>query len=105
MSARSDDGTLRVLLGVTGSVAAIKIDQIANNIKSIESKDKKQGWARVEVKVVSTHHAQHFFEPRQLSRTVEALHFDEDEWQWKARGDSVLHIGNTSGTNESTVPE
>nr|CAD7590932.1 unnamed protein product [Timema genevievae] len=72
----------RVLIGCTGSVAAIKTAMIGADLL-------RQG---VDVRIILTESARHFFrrddfEPR------EGVFTDEDEWgMWKGRGDPVLHI-------------
>jgi phosphopantothenoylcysteine decarboxylase len=85
-----------VLLGVTGSVAAIKTPQLFEELR-------RQGHA---VKVVATHAALYFFDPAALAPLDRERHIrnpavvivDEDEWpgqesgQRYQRGDEVLHI-------------
>jgi phosphopantothenoylcysteine decarboxylase len=70
----------RVLLGVTGSVAAIKTPLLVNAL----------GEARHEVRVVATRAATYFFDPT----SIPGLILDEDEWpgQRYQRDDPVLHI-------------
>jgi phosphopantothenoylcysteine decarboxylase len=70
-----------VLLGVTGSVAAIKTPQLVQSLL-------QAGHA---VKVVTTEAALYFFDPGEL--TVPVLR-DADEWPGRRyhRGDDVLHI-------------
>ena len=76
----------KVLLGVTGSVATIKTEQIINELKSkIDN---------VEIILVPTHFSEHFL-PSQVVELlkVEKIYRDEDEWSsWNGRGDPVLHI-------------
>lgn len=76
-----------VLLGVTGSVAALKTPDLFGLLK-------EQGHA---VRVVATRPALYFFDPAALG-SPQALVRDEDEWPgrevgrlWQ-RGDPVLHI-------------
>jgi phosphopantothenoylcysteine decarboxylase len=86
----------RVLLGVTGSVAAIKTPELFSALKR----------ARHEVKVVATSAALYFFDPGELDplpgnprrRNPEVVVLDEDEWpghgtgrRWQ-REEPVLHI-------------
>jgi phosphopantothenoylcysteine decarboxylase len=81
-----------VLLGVTGSVAAILTPDLYANLK-------QAGHA---VKVVATGSALYFFDPavidpRGPERNREAVILDEDEWPGRGkrryqRGDPVLHI-------------
>lgn len=85
-----------VLLGVTGSVAAILTPELYGRLKR----------AGHEVKVVATRPALYFFDPAALDpadpsrpeRNPEAVVLDGDEWpgseegrRWQ-RGDPVLHI-------------
>ena len=86
----------KVLLGVTGSVAAIKTPEVFTALKQ----------AGHEVKVVATHAATYFFHPAHLDplhpeapvRNHEVVFLDEDEWPGRADGrhfhrdDQVLHI-------------
>ena len=71
----------RVLLGVTGSVAAIKTPELARAIVG----------AGHELRVVATAAALHFFDP---SDVVGGVIVDADEWPSGGyrRGDPVLHI-------------
>lgn len=72
----------RILVCCTGSVATIKLNQLLEEIL-------KHG---VELRVVASEHAQHFFSPKELPSSVEFFS-DADEWSmWKERGDPVLHI-------------
>ncbi|XP_041465360.1 phosphopantothenoylcysteine decarboxylase-like [Lytechinus variegatus] len=72
-----------VLIGCTGSVAAIKIPLLIQEILKI---------GQVEVKVVVTEHALKFFDMAVLPPDVQ-LYRDQDEWEvWKAISDPVLHI-------------
>lgn len=71
----------RVLLGVTGSVAAIKTPELHDALRS----------AGHDVRLVATRAAVYFFDPAPL-RSV--LSLDEDEWPGERyrRDDPVLHI-------------
>jgi phosphopantothenoylcysteine decarboxylase len=82
-----------LLLGVTGSVAAIKTPNIVDAFRLA-------GWT---VKVVATQHSLYFFDPLALDLTREernpdVIVLDEDEWPGHnrssryERGDPVLHI-------------
>lgn len=85
-----------ILLGVTGSVAAIKTPEIYQALKR----------AGHQVKVVATHAATYFFDPARLdplnpdapARNREVIFLDEDEWPGRSAGqlylrdDPVLHI-------------
>jgi phosphopantothenoylcysteine decarboxylase len=75
-----------VLLGVTGSVAAVKTPELAANLTR----------AGHGVKVVATRASVYFFDPAELRPTVVVR--DEDEWPGRDQGsryrrdDPVLHI-------------
>jgi phosphopantothenoylcysteine decarboxylase len=75
-----------ILLGVTGSVAAVKTPLLYETLRS----------AGHAVKVVATDPALYFFDPAVLPR--EALILDGDEWPGRSEGrrwqrdDDVLHI-------------
>jgi phosphopantothenoylcysteine decarboxylase len=86
-----------VLLGVTGSVAAVKTPELYADLR-------RRGHA---VKVVATAAALYFFDPLDLdpreeqgrrTRNPDAVVLDEDEWPGRAEGrryqrsDPVLHI-------------
>lgn len=71
----------RILLGVTGSVAAIKLPELDAALSS----------AGHEVKLVATKAATYFFDPVPFRHR---LSLDDDEWpgsQYR-RGDDILHI-------------
>uniref|UniRef100_A0A8C2XV20 Phosphopantothenoylcysteine decarboxylase n=2 Tax=Capra hircus TaxID=9925 RepID=A0A8C2XV20_CAPHI len=71
----------RVLVGVTGSVAALKLPLLVSKLLDIPD---------LEVAVVTTERAKHFYSPRDVPVT---LYSDADEWEmWKCRSDPVLHI-------------
>lgn len=78
----------KVLLGVTGSVAAIRTPALYAALKQ----------SGHEIKIVTTQAALYFFEPQQLSDAEKVVFRDEDEWPGKATGriyqreDPVLHI-------------
>jgi phosphopantothenoylcysteine decarboxylase len=82
-----------ILLGVTGSVAAIKTPEIVNSLRS-------RGHS---VKVVATQGSLYFFDPVALDpsrvlRNPGVVIVDDDEWPGRAdgeryrRGDTVVHI-------------
>ncbi|XP_046930735.1 phosphopantothenoylcysteine decarboxylase isoform X2 [Lynx rufus] len=71
----------RVLVGVTGSVAALKLPLLVSRLLDIPG---------LEVAVVTTERAKHFYSPQDIPVT---LYSDADEWEmWKCRSDPVLHI-------------
>lgn len=75
-----------ILLGVTGSVAAVKTPLLYHALR-------RSGHA---VKVVATQASLYFFDPAEIGR--EALTLDEDEWPGRGEGrrwqrdEDVLHI-------------
>jgi phosphopantothenoylcysteine decarboxylase len=85
-----------VLLGATGSVAAVRVPALYDALAA----------AGHAVKVVATHASTYFFEPARvgppnpfgLSRNAEVVILDDDEWPGHVdgrryeRGDRVLHI-------------
>jgi phosphopantothenoylcysteine decarboxylase len=74
-----------ILLGVTGSVAAVKVPELFARLTQTGH----------QVKIVATHAAFYFFD---LSEIAGACYRDEDEWPGRATGqryqrdDPVLHI-------------
>ena len=83
----------RLILGVTGSVAAIKTPALVAALRAV----------RHEVRVVATHPALYFFDPAELEPGESGspkdsadrwLFHDDDEWPGirYRRGDPVLHI-------------
>uniref|UniRef100_A0A0G4I9D1 Flavoprotein domain-containing protein n=1 Tax=Chromera velia CCMP2878 TaxID=1169474 RepID=A0A0G4I9D1_9ALVE len=79
---------VNVLLGVTGSVATIKLLELIDKLKS--SFEAKQ--LKCEIRVVFTSKSKHFCDPTALPSNVQSF-TDEDEWgHWKQKGDPVVHI-------------
>lgn len=78
----------KVLLGVTGSVAAIRTPDLFAALRQ----------SGHEVKVVATQASLYFFQPQGLSDSEKVVFRDEDEWPGKTTGrvyqrdDPVLHI-------------
>lgn len=71
----------RILLAVSGSVAAIKFEILCRSFLE---------WA--EVRAVATKSSLHFLDKASFPRDV-ILYTDDDEWSsWKKIGDGVLHI-------------
>lgn len=68
----------KVLLGITGSVAAIKTLELHAALQQLG-----------EVKVVATSAALKFFERDAIAGGV---YTEAEEWNWKTLGDRVLHI-------------
>jgi phosphopantothenoylcysteine decarboxylase len=72
---------MKILIGLTGSVASIKIYNLI--------KDLKEQLENIEIRIVTTEKALYFFDPEQIQ---EIVYKDQDEWKDYKRGDSVLHI-------------
>ena len=73
------------MLGVTGSVASIKADQLCRELQHRLGEP-------VRLRVVATEKAKHFLPSlADLPEGVELLE-DADEWRWSSRGDPVLHV-------------
>ena len=71
-----------VLIGVTGSVATIKLGLIVSKIKN--------DLPNSSIKVISTKNALHFLKNEEIDTEVLT---DEEEWkEWQKVGDPVLHI-------------
>jgi phosphopantothenoylcysteine decarboxylase len=71
---------MKVLIGCTGSVAAIKVNELVDQLKK----------SNFEVQVIATECARHFLSKQIINCKVWV---DEDEWNmWNKRGDPVLHI-------------
>ncbi|XP_072138065.1 phosphopantothenoylcysteine decarboxylase [Mobula birostris] len=71
----------RVLVAASGSAAALKLPELVNRLLELR---------QVEVKVVTTEHAKHFYESKDVPAEI---YSDLDEWEmWKQRTDPVLHI-------------
>lgn len=76
---------LKIVLGVTASVAAIKTASIIECLKSKIN--------NCQVAVIPTERALHFLPPNLHELHADKIHLDEEEWKsWQARGDPVLHI-------------
>ncbi|KAB5574887.1 hypothetical protein PHYPO_G00214290 [Pangasianodon hypophthalmus] len=81
LSLSSAASRFRVLLGVTGSVAALKLPLLVSQLLEIPG---------IDVRVVTTDHATHFYKVAEVPVRV---YTDKDEWEmWKTRSDPVLHI-------------
>lgn len=74
-------GKPRIILAVSGSVAAIKFANLCHSFSE---------WA--EIRAVATKSALHFIDKASLPKDV-LFYTDDDEWSsWKKIGDNVLHI-------------
>ncbi|XP_036964481.1 phosphopantothenoylcysteine decarboxylase isoform X2 [Acanthopagrus latus] len=62
-------GTFRVLVAVTGSVAALKLPLLVSQLLQLPG---------VDVRVVTTEHAKHFYDPAEISVKI---YSDKDEWE------------------------
>ncbi|XP_073706868.1 phosphopantothenoylcysteine decarboxylase [Garra rufa] len=72
---------LHVLVGLTGSVAALKAPLLVTQLLEIPG---------VDVRVVTTGHATHFYD---INEVPVRVYTDKDEWEmWTKRSDPVLHI-------------
>ncbi|KAG9489509.1 phosphopantothenoylcysteine decarboxylase [Eleutherodactylus coqui] len=77
----SSPSAIRVLVGVTGSVAALKLPVLVSGLLQIPE---------VEVQVVTTERAKHFYNIQDIPVPI---YSDDDEWKmWNRRSDPVLHI-------------
>ncbi|RVE71784.1 hypothetical protein OJAV_G00055420 [Oryzias javanicus] len=77
----NSSGSFRVLVGVTGSVAALKLPVLVDQLLQLPG---------VDVRVVTTEHAKHFYNHAEVAAKI---YSDQDEWElWKQRSDPVLHI-------------
>lgn len=72
----------RVLLSVSGSVAAIKTLEIFELLKKTS-----------DVKIIATKPGMHFIDGLEKEEEPLPIYLDEMEWDsWRAKGDEVLHI-------------
>lgn len=75
-----------ILVGCSGSVASLKVPVLVEKLQGLAH---PRG-AKINVKVVATQHALHFFDTSSVDAPVLC---DSDEWEmWKTRSDPVLHI-------------
>jgi phosphopantothenoylcysteine decarboxylase len=76
----------KILLGVTGSVAAIKMEELATRLTN----------EKHELKIVMTNHSKYFVSPEKLEAICgrDSVFTDASEWpnQLYSREDNVLHI-------------
>ncbi|SBS97413.1 phosphopantothenoylcysteine decarboxylase, putative [Plasmodium malariae] len=75
---------MKLLFGISGSIAAIKINEIVEKLKE---KCELMN-IPIEIKYVATRIAFDKF----LKNFKEKILLDEDEWIWNERGDEILHI-------------
>ena len=90
MSKAADQFNL--LIGVTGSVATIKLPKLIGEFRERfrqQFKDER----RLEIRVVMTEHSAGFFSAEEVRADGVQLYRDQDEWQaWRKIGDPILHI-------------
>ncbi|EPZ34462.1 Flavoprotein domain-containing protein [Rozella allomycis CSF55] len=75
---------MNILVGVTGSVATVKLEKLLHCIKE-NIKDRN-----IQIKIVTTARAKHFLVNSNLGS--ETILDDDSEWLWEELGDPVLHI-------------
>lgn len=89
----SSTAKLNLLIGVTGSVATIKLPKLTNHFKE-QFKLKFQDKC-LEVRIVITENSRNFFNLDQFQNENKEIQIyrDQDEWQnWKQINDPILHI-------------
>ncbi|OAJ44913.1 hypothetical protein BDEG_28094 [Batrachochytrium dendrobatidis JEL423] len=75
---------MHILVGVTGSVATIKLPLLIKQLKESFP-------TNLEIKIIATHASQHFINTHEIG-SISVL-TDKDEWDaWKKIPDPVLHI-------------
>ncbi|OWR51472.1 Phosphopantothenoylcysteine decarboxylase [Danaus plexippus plexippus] len=80
---------LNIIIGVTGSVATIKLPLIIENLLNITNVE--NGY-KFEIQVICTERSKHFFKITDIPECC-SLFDDDVEWSsWNHRGDPVLHI-------------
>jgi len=85
----STNEEINILVMVSGSVAAIKLPILIEEIQKLSNNENKK---QINVRVVTTEHGMHFFSFEQISRLVK-VYRDCDEWEkWSQMGDEVIHI-------------
>ncbi|CAG4982824.1 unnamed protein product [Colias eurytheme] len=79
--------TFNIIIGVTGSVAAIKLPVLEQALLDLNENNANY---KFQLHIISTEHAKHFFDKKQLKSD---FYDDASEWlTWQKRGDPVLHI-------------
>lgn len=79
--------TKNILIGCTGSVAALKLPILVDKLIKLSSDE-----CKINIKIIVTEKAKLFFDRKDISESVPLLD-DSFEWNsWKARGDPVIHI-------------
>jgi len=78
--ATKQEHKVNLLLGVSGSVATIKLQELFHELSK-----------RANVKIVATKDARHFIDP--AWGLEDRIYGDEDDWRsWSKKGDDVMHI-------------
>ena len=81
----TSDEKIHLIIGVTGSVAAIKIPLLIEELRSSE--------AMFRIALICTKNCKNFFNPNELKGSDIRVYYDEEEWEnWKVLFDPVLHI-------------
>ncbi|XP_059052152.1 phosphopantothenoylcysteine decarboxylase [Achroia grisella] len=84
-----ENNPYKLLIAATGSVAALKIPILVNNLLELNTSETPYHF---EVRLIVTEHAKHFFDAAELPPKV-IMFDDNSEWQaWNQRGDPVVHI-------------
>ncbi|XP_076353552.1 phosphopantothenoylcysteine decarboxylase [Tachypleus tridentatus] len=82
--------TANILIGVTGSVAALKLPLLVRQLQTVTLPEFPE--LRINLQVVTTERALHFYPLDEVNTLVNVLR-DEDEWRtWQKMSDPVLHI-------------
>jgi phosphopantothenoylcysteine decarboxylase len=72
-----------ILVGITGSVATVKIYNLISDLENIFNND-------IQIQLICTSKSIHFFDKKLLTKYK--LYEDVDEWKDYKKGDPVLHI-------------
>ena len=89
MSENDETNEINILVMVCGSVAAIKLPLLLEELNKLSNNEKKK---KICIRVVTTEHGMHFFPFEEMSKSVK-IYRDCDEWcEWREIGDKVIHI-------------
>ncbi|CAH2095901.1 unnamed protein product [Euphydryas editha] len=84
------DNSINILIGITGSVAAIKLPILIKSILEMNTKDQNYDF---EVSVICTERSKHFIKENEITNFSCRLYDDAYEWSsWQGRGDPVVHV-------------
>ncbi|CDO63929.1 flavoprotein, putative [Plasmodium reichenowi] len=75
---------MNILFGISGSIAAIKTNEIVEKLKD----ECKLNNILIDIRFVATNIAYEKF----LKDFNNKVYLDKDEWLWEKRGDDILHI-------------